>query len=87
MERPYTGPQPAAEDLEPYQVPTWFIDSDSAAVRHRAEQVAAGAVSDEERAARLFYAVRDGIRYDRGFVGPGAADHARRMPARGWNLG
>jgi transglutaminase-like putative cysteine protease len=52
-----------AEDLEPYLAPTWFIDCQSPAVRHRAEQ-AAGAASDEERAVRLFYAVRDGIRYD-----------------------
>ena len=55
---------PAAEDLEPYLVPTWFIDCGSPAVRYRADEVAAGAASDEERAARLFYAVRDGIRYD-----------------------
>jgi transglutaminase-like putative cysteine protease len=55
---------PAAEDLEPYLVPTWFIDCGSPAVRLRAEQVAAGAAGDEERATRLFYAVRDGIRYD-----------------------
>jgi transglutaminase-like putative cysteine protease len=55
---------PAAEDLEPYLASTWFIDCGSAAVRHRAEDVTAGAASDEERAARLFYAVRDGIRYD-----------------------
>ena len=55
---------PGAEDLEPYLVPTWFIDCASPAVRHRAEEVAADAASDEERAARLFYAVRDGIRYD-----------------------
>ena len=55
---------PAAEDLEPYLAPTCFIDCGSPAVRHRAEEVAVGAASDEERAARLFYAVRDGIRYD-----------------------
>jgi transglutaminase-like putative cysteine protease len=55
---------PAAEDLAPYLAPTWFIDCDSPVVRRRAEQAAAGAASDEERAARLFYAVRDGIRYD-----------------------
>jgi len=55
---------PAAEDLEPYLVPTWFIDCDTPGVRHRAEEVAVGATSDEERATRLFYAVRDGIRYD-----------------------
>ncbi len=55
---------PVAEDLEPYLVPTWFIDCDSPAVRRRAGEVAAGATSDKERATRLFYAVRDGIRYD-----------------------
>jgi transglutaminase-like putative cysteine protease len=55
---------PAAEDLEPYLGPTWFIDCGSPAVRHRAKEVAAGASGDEERATRLFYAVRDGIRYD-----------------------
>jgi transglutaminase-like putative cysteine protease len=55
---------PAAEDLDPYLAATWFIDCGSPAVRHRAEQAAAGAAGDEERAARLFYAVRDGIRYD-----------------------
>jgi transglutaminase-like putative cysteine protease len=53
-----------AEDLEPYLAPTWFIDCHSPAVRHHAEQAAADAASDEERAARLFYAVRDGIRYN-----------------------
>lgn len=52
------------EDLEPYLAPTWFIDCHSPAVRHRAEHAAADAASDEERAVRLFYAVRDGIRYD-----------------------
>ena len=55
---------PAAEDLAPYLVPTWFIDCDKPAVRRRADEVVAGAASDEERSARLFYAVRDGIRYD-----------------------
>ncbi len=55
---------PATEDLAPYLAATWFIDCDSPGVRHHAEQVAAGAASDEERAARLFYAVRDGIWYD-----------------------
>ena len=52
---------PAAEDLDPYLAPTWFIDCDTRGVRHRAEEVAAGATSDEERASRLFYAVRDGM--------------------------
>ena len=52
------------EDLAPYLAPTWFIDCGSPAVRRRAEEAVAGAASDEERATRLFYAVRDGIRYD-----------------------
>ena len=55
---------PAAEDLAPYLAPTWFIDCDSPAVRRRAEQAAAGAASDQQRAVRLFRAVRDGIWYD-----------------------
>jgi transglutaminase-like putative cysteine protease len=55
---------PVPEDLEPYLRPTWFIDCDTPAVRRRAEEEAAGAASDGERAMRLFYVVRDGIRYD-----------------------
>ena len=55
---------PVSEDLELYLRPTWFVDCDTPAVRRRAEEAAAGATSDEERAARLFYLVRDGIRYD-----------------------
>jgi transglutaminase-like putative cysteine protease len=47
-----------------YLRPTWFIDCDAPVVRRRAEEVTAGAASDEDRAVRLFYAVRDGIRYD-----------------------
>ena len=55
---------PAGEDLELYLRPTWFIDCDTPTVRRRAEEVVAGATSDEQRAVRLFYAVRDGFRYD-----------------------
>jgi transglutaminase-like putative cysteine protease len=55
---------PVDEDFEPYLRPTWFIDCDTPSIRRRAEEVAAGATSDEERAVRLFYVVRDGIRYD-----------------------
>ena len=55
---------PVVEDLEPYLRPTWFIDCNAPSIRRRAEDVVAGATSDEERAMRLFYAVRDGIRYD-----------------------
>ena len=53
-----------AEDRELYLRPTWFVDCDAPSVRRRAEEATAGAASDEERAVRLFYLVRDGIRYD-----------------------
>lgn len=44
--------------------PTPTIDSDHPAVIAFARQHTAGAESDAERAVRLYYAVRDGIRYD-----------------------
>jgi transglutaminase-like putative cysteine protease len=50
--------------VQQYLAPTWFLDSDSAEVRAYAEEAVAGAATDRERAVRLFYRVRDGIRYD-----------------------
>lgn len=52
-------------DIDPaWLEPTWFIDSDSAAVDDFASE-AVGASNDEtEMAVKLFYAVRDGLRYD-----------------------
>jgi transglutaminase-like putative cysteine protease len=51
----------APENLEP----TWYIDSDSETVRGWASQAVAGAARNPVAIAeRLFYAVRDGIRYD-----------------------
>lgn len=44
--------------------PTRFVDSDHPIVTAFAREVCAGATSDRERAARLFRAVRDRIRYD-----------------------
>ena len=44
--------------------PTSIIDADHPAVREFAAARAAGADTDAERAIRLFYAVRDEIRYD-----------------------
>lgn len=44
--------------------PTWFIDSDSAAVARFADAAAGDATEPVEIARRLFYAVRDGVRYD-----------------------
>ncbi len=49
--------------LEPYLSPTWFVNSDAPAIVDLAEEVAGGVSDDVERACRLFYAVRDGIRY------------------------
>jgi len=41
-----------------------FTDSDHPAVVAFAEEVTKGATTDREKAVALFYAVRDGIRYD-----------------------
>ncbi|HUZ19581.1 MAG TPA: transglutaminase-like domain-containing protein [Acidimicrobiales bacterium] len=43
---------------------TWFVDSDHPRLVARARELTAGATSERERAVRLFYAVRDGLRYD-----------------------
>jgi len=53
-----------SEGLEEYLRPTWFLDSESPEVREFAERNAAGADGPCARAVALFYAVRDGIRYD-----------------------
>jgi transglutaminase-like putative cysteine protease len=47
-----------------YGQPTWFLDSDSAEVVRFAAAAVGQAAGEVERAVRLFYAVRDGIRYD-----------------------
>jgi transglutaminase-like putative cysteine protease len=44
--------------------PTEYIESDHPEVTAFARREAAGAGSDRERAVRLYYAVRDGFRYD-----------------------
>ena len=51
-------------DLEPYLSPTWFVESDAPQIVEVAHQVAREQGDQIERACRLFYAVRDGIRYD-----------------------
>ncbi|MGD9720405.1 MAG: transglutaminase family protein [Pirellulales bacterium] len=51
------------EALETYLAPTWFVDSDAPEVASLAREVAAGATDEVDRACRLFYAVRDGVRY------------------------
>ncbi len=52
------------EERETYLQPTAFIDSDSAATISFAEAASASASTETEKAIRLYYAVRDGIRYD-----------------------
>jgi transglutaminase-like putative cysteine protease len=56
-------PNPAAGPAESDLAPTPLIDSDHAAVVAFAQQHATGS-SDRERAVALYYAVRDGFRYD-----------------------
>lgn len=51
-------------DLAPYLSPSGCIESDAPAVRNFVDRVADGAHDDRSRAVRLFYAVRDEIRYD-----------------------
>jgi transglutaminase-like putative cysteine protease len=56
--------KPYPEDFQPYLTPTTFIDSDSPGIVSFASTRAAGAGGDIEAAVKLFYAVRDEIRYD-----------------------
>jgi transglutaminase-like putative cysteine protease len=51
-------------ELDPYLRPSHCIDSEAPAVRAFAARVTEGAATARERAVRLFYAVRDEIRYD-----------------------
>ena len=54
-----------------YLAPTWFIDSDSPAVVDFAQQAVGSETGDVARALRLFYAVRDQIRYSAYGIGFG----------------
>jgi transglutaminase-like putative cysteine protease len=53
-----------ATGLTPFLMPSATIDSDHAAVLRFADESTGNAASPEEKAKRLYYAVRDGIRYD-----------------------
>ncbi len=52
------------DDLSPYLEPATYVDSAHPAVVAYAHREAAGAATPREIAIRLYYAVRDGIRYD-----------------------
>jgi transglutaminase-like putative cysteine protease len=49
--------------LQPYLEPGWFVDSDHPAIVALADEIGQGVPDQVERACRLYYAVRDGIRY------------------------
>jgi transglutaminase-like putative cysteine protease len=53
-----------SEDLDLYLESTWFLDSDSPEVSSFSARTIGDAVSDIDRAVRLYYAIRDGIRYN-----------------------
>jgi len=55
---------PPEDDLEICLRPTSFIDSDSPSIAAFAKQSIGDAKGDVEKAVKLFYAVRDEIRYD-----------------------
>jgi transglutaminase-like putative cysteine protease len=52
------------EEFDRFLSPTWFIDSDNPGVTAHAAQITKGCATDQERAVKLFYDVRDGVRYD-----------------------
>lgn len=54
----------ATGGLEPYLAPTGFFDFESPSVQRFVRDAIGDAQDDRERAVRLFYAVRDRIRYD-----------------------
>lgn len=54
----------AGNGFEIYLRPTYFIDSDHKTIMNLAEEIAGDMDESIEKAIRLFYAVRDQIRYD-----------------------
>jgi len=65
----HTGTALTTEEFNPsanltYLEPTWFIDSGHPDVCAYAERVCTDADDDKEKAVRLFYAIRDDIRYN-----------------------
>ncbi len=50
-------------ELSAYLEPTWFVDSNAPSIVALAREVGGGVTDEVEQACRLFYAVRDGVRY------------------------
>lgn len=61
---PREGQKTQDDDPNHFLQPTYFMDFGHESVRAFAEAKTAGAGSDVEKAVKLFYAVRDGIRYN-----------------------
>ena len=53
-----------SEEFQIYLRPTWFIDSDSPTVAEFAQSTVGDASTDVEKGVRLYYAVRDFVRYN-----------------------
>jgi transglutaminase-like putative cysteine protease len=51
------------EDVDIFRRPTWYVNSDAPEIGTLAREIAGAKQDEVERACRLFYAVRDGIRY------------------------
>ena len=55
----------ASTDIERrWLAPTWFLDANSPEVAAYAAEAVGDATDPTEKAVRLFYTVRDGLRYD-----------------------
>ncbi|MBV1884756.1 MAG: transglutaminase-like domain-containing protein [Gammaproteobacteria bacterium] len=52
------------DELQQYLTPTEFLDSDNPEVQRYAQQVVEGSSNDQEKAVKLYYAVRDNFRYN-----------------------
>ena len=60
----YTPPEQTPTPGPAYLDSTHFLDADNPRVRAFAERATAGATTPRDKAIKLFYAVRDGWRYD-----------------------
>jgi transglutaminase-like putative cysteine protease len=84
MEALKTNERPA------YLAPNEYVDSEHPAVAAFAREHAAGAAAERDRAVQLYYAVRDGVRYDpyKAGVTPDALRASATLAAgRSWCVG
>lgn len=51
-------------ELQKWLQPTWYFDWEDPGVQEFTQRATEGATCERERATKLFYAVRDGLRYD-----------------------